>query len=159
MWKTAKLFALEEVGDGLGHVILESLGEVAGDVFAGDDGEPGDGVVAAEVDELLAEVFGPVLGAGFVAVEEDVSEGFELGLGEILVDGVEDVLEVDLGGVSAELVAFEGVKTIGHGMGGFAGGGVAEAIDGPVAGGDGPGELALGAHVFGEVEDVFGLDV
>ena len=112
-------------------------------------------VVAAAAGELGEHLVRPIGRPGLPAVGDDVLEAAPAheAAGGVLVL-VEIVVEVGLDVGPVELVDLE-PGGLGRGRG-VAGPGerVAEAEDGPAAGGRGPVEPAVGAHLRGQIDDV-----
>ena len=155
--------SVDEIGYGAAEIVEEAGAEVAAaDYAAGDDGEIGDGIVAAAFDELFAEGGGPVGAAELPRVGGEVFEGgAEVGFGggEEREDAGVPV-EVEGGGV--EVVDGEALPCVGGGGDAGVGAGVADAEDLPGlggVGGRGPVCGAVGVGLGGDVLDLVEVGV
>jgi hypothetical protein len=140
----ADVFGGDAVGDDAAQVPEETLAlRGAADDAAAEHGQPGDGVVTELFLETFRQVVAPVLRTHLVAVGDDAGERPAVGGGHAFEELADERVEMLLGELAVHLVHFEAFAFRRGGRVGHAGGGLADALDDPLAGGHVPGEGAV----------------
>ena len=141
----------EKVGDRPAEIPEEPLTLLlAIDDSSGDDGKIGKRIVAPQLAEVLPEFGAPVLGADFVAVDQNVVERLSALRSDVRKNLADERVPVTVQGLLAKLVDLESVAFRRSRMVVNAGGNVAHAENRPVAFRDLPNEMAGRVHVLGQ---------
>ena len=153
--KMAEVIFRKQIGDGAAQIPEKALGSRRTvHHAAGECGQEFHRVIAATFLKFGAEIFGPVLAADFVAVDQRGIEGFPAGeRGDVIEDFLHEAIPMRVERDLAELVALKTLAFLGRRMIIPAGRGVAEAEDNPFAGGNPPIQLSVSAQPGSEIND------
>ena len=144
----------EEVGDGAAVVVEETFRVVGGfHETARQNRQKREDVITAQTAEIVAERVGPILDADFITVDQRTFKGGSRQRPRVFDDDSHHAVPGGFDGLFRHLVAFEAAPVFRRGMVVASGQRVSEADDGPFAGRRVPGELAVGGHEFGNIDD------